>query len=499
MKIIYSCVITTLFVAIHSGCIADQTNLQKQDLKQHKIPPGVDSLIAINADSAANLYFVDQSQRMKSNYYYNQSKKLYELCDSLWYVSDNVLDTTRQSVTVHDSLLTIKLYNKCLHYLKKQEKKRKDDKLILPERKKIQSTCLEIIRRAKVHAENSRLINPYNLNARLNLIQTLMLLGKISGDLNSYLYAIQELIDFLQYEKSKDNIYSLLAESYYAVGDWKNAFENFYYAQQVLEKTAIFQEHSSSIQLDTTKLVYYLQQQGDCKTKLYDDQSALQLLANALKLTTATQKKKEIHKYITWINWDDGNILAVEKRDYIYDLYYKKKYKKANSEFKKLLKILKTQRTKNQINWKIATIDFTILNKKNEGIERLFRVIKSIPPENIADSTALLYLTDYGAMCYTLGGDYLDKKKNKIAYAYFKQGAQINWEKRGECYFRLAKLSQTDSDETIKNCQLALTYKDYLSGQIINQTYELLVDAYKRNGNFKLARQYYNSLTQLSY
>ncbi len=500
MKKIISTRICLVLITLLFGCASNQQNFQSSYLlTENSIPPGIDSLVAVKADSLANNYFVDFTQKMKSAFYADQSKKLFKLGDSLWSLYHLMLDTTWHN-TGQDTLRVKKLYQKCLLIVKPDESGNIDRGRLFPGLKKVSVLLKDMIEKAKEDAESSRYIDPYNLNARINFVEILNLLGKVAQEDDYFEQAVNELNKFLEFEKSQHNIYALLAECHYSLKNWEQAYTNFKKAQHVLEQTAIFQSASrESVKLDTSLLVYYLEQQGDTKAKIYDDSSALNLLSQALQLTKSATKRKHIQNYIDWINWDDGNIRAVEKRDYSYQLYHEGKYKKASKEFKKLLKALKTQRTRNQINWKIATISFSVLNKKNDGIQRLFTVVKNIPVESRTDSTAMIYLTDYGAMCYKLGMDYLKKKDYKIAYAYFNQASKIDWEKRAESYFQLAQLSQSDSEETIKNCQNVLAYEANLSEPTMKKTYQLLVNAYKRNGNFDLARNYHTKLSQMTF
>ncbi|MBD3287487.1 hypothetical protein GF337_01675 [candidate division KSB1 bacterium] len=485
-------------MALLFGCATNQQKFRSSYLQnENRIPPGIDSLLAIKADSLSSHYFVDFSQKMQSGYYVDQSKKYFQISDSLWRLCHLIHDTTRENVE-SDSLNIKQLYRKCRLILEPNSRDNNQCEQPFPEFSDVRSSIEELLKQAKEDAKKARYIDPYSLNARINYIEILNLLGKVSDEDDCFKQAAEELNKFLKFEKSQHKIYALLAECHYSLKKWEDAYSNFKKAQAVLEQTAIFKTGSQQpATLDTALLVYYLEQQGDTRAKMYDDSSALNLLNQALQLTESLQKRRQIQNYIDWINWDDGNIRAVERRDYCYKLLRENRFKKASKEFKKLLKILQTRRTRNQINWKIATINFEVLNNKNDGIKRLFDVVKDIPPENRADSTSMVYLTDYGAMCYQLGLDYLQRKEYKIAYAYFKQASKIDWEKRAESYFQLAQLSQSDSEETIKNCHNVLAYEADLSKTTLKKTYQLLVNAYKRNGNFELARNYHVKLSQM--
>jgi hypothetical protein len=225
---------------------------------------------------------------------------------------------------------------------------------------------------------------------------------------------------------------------------------------------------------------------------MHDATAALAFLHDAKQSTHSAEKRSELNHYIEWINWDDGNIRAVEERDAIYELYKQGEFKDANNRYKKLLNILTTQRTRNLVNWKIALIDFSILNRKKDAIQRMYDVVHNLPAKQ--DSMSSVYLNDYGSMCYALGIEFAQRKEYKYAYTYFLQAVDVPWSGQGKSALELAKLSVADPMLTISHCEHALQLRDSLDENEMNQLYQLLVNAYKSNGEFALARSYFRRL-----
>jgi hypothetical protein len=113
MKNIISTSICLCLLTLLLGCASNQYNFQSSYLlTENSIPPGIDSLIAVKADSLSNHYFVDFSQKMKSAFYVDQSKNFFKTSDSLLSLYHTIFDTTWQN-TGKDTLQVKKLYYKC--------------------------------------------------------------------------------------------------------------------------------------------------------------------------------------------------------------------------------------------------------------------------------------------------------------------------------------------------------------------------------------------------
>ncbi|HEX9975493.1 MAG TPA: hypothetical protein VGD14_25810, partial [bacterium] len=197
-----------------------------------------------------------------------------------------------------------------------------------------------------------------------------------------------------------------------------------------------------------------------------------------------------------WILWDDGNIRASEIRDRADSLSsFCKNYTESKSVYLELLPVLWTKRTKDEINWKIAQLDFNYLDHKFDGVGRMYLVIKHTAMDSISgapiDSAYKRYFNSYGAMCFTMGVDYYDKDR-LIAYMYLIQAAETNYDQRARAFLQLAGISQFDPHETISLCLKTMEVVDDLSVDETQILYQLLHSSYRKLGDFDKAKEWFD-------
>jgi len=445
--------------------------------------PGVDSTVVKNANEIADRMFVDYDRRNQSIAYHNSAKTSFQIADSIW--------NCYKHKTYPDSIL-LKLF---LSWQQgRYNDSKKNDNSIPGRMIRPNESSLHILHQAEKDANQAKLINPFDLDIRSLLINIYSRMGEISGNLNFYTKAIEELKNLLQVDKSNPYIYERLAECYYALQDWENCYQCFDKAEQVLLIVAKFKNSKnmpSSASVDTARWVYYLQGKGEAQAKLYDSALAITYLTRAKQMTHSASNAQQLQNYLNWIEWDGGNLKASELRDEAQHVEQAGEYKKAHSKYLQLLGILTTQQAKNEIDWKVASIDFNHLSEKLEAIERMFRVIQSIQKSGNAHELNDVYLQDYAAMCYSIGVDYYNQHNYRFAYIYINQAAQFEWEHRGDCYLQLAMLSEVNPHESIQFCQKALAYSKQLSDESQNKIQKMLTVSFIRLGEFDLAQNYY--------
>jgi hypothetical protein len=448
--------------------------------------PGIDSTVVKDAIKFSDRIIVDFDRQKNAEVWHSRALKTFELADSL----NNCLRIRQDE----DSTL-LRIYES---WTNKYDVDRRFSKLfeeIKPER--FDQIVMTVLDSAYHEASRAKLLNPYNLDIRSLLINIYLEQGEITGEAIYYNRAIDELNNFLLVDKSNPYIYEKLGECFCAFKDWENCYRFFHEAETILKITAKFnsvtdQDISSS--LDTTRLVYYLHRQGEAKTKMHDSEQAIYYLKIAKQLSESDEIKRDLQNFLDWINWDGGNIRASEIRDEIVTFEKNNDYKKARTEYIELLKIMKTQQAKNEINWKIASIEYNFLGRKKEALERLFHVIQTISKSEQNNPQHTVYSKDYAAMCYSIGMEHLNKNRLRLAYIYFNQAAQIDWDHRGECFFQMAVLSRANPSETIRSCKLALDFSQQLSENINQKISEMLAIAYKQMGEFEIAHTYFKNL-----
>jgi hypothetical protein len=462
------------------------TTVSDQGVSGKYYLPGVDSSVAKNAIQFSDRIIVDYNKRKTADFCYEKGMNSLRVADSLWTSFQK--EQRRNSNAIQLYLNWIQQYNPDYHNTQIVDESKFD---------KLDQVCLTVLDSAYKEAAKAKFLNPYNLDVRSLLIKIYLKQGEITHDGIYYTRAIDELNNFLLVDKSNPYIYEKLGECFYALKDWENCYRFFSEAEEILKIISRFKyeaDQKAEASLDTARWIYYLRRQGEAKAKLYDSERAISYLTKAKELSASDDKKQEIQDFLNWINWDGGNIRAAEIRDEILKIENSNDYKRARADYIELLKILRTQKARNEINWKIASIEYNLLGRKNEALKRLFQVIQNIKKSNQNHPFHTVYLKDYAAMCYSVGMEHFSKNRFRLAFIYLNQASQIDWEHKGDCYFQLAVLSCENPAETIRNCKIALNYSHQLSENKIKKIYGMLAVSYKRKGEFDIAHTYFQNL-----
>ena len=487
-----------LILFIITGCAGNLHLFSKKSPKKKSVfvPAGVDSSVATEADSLADQLFVSWKREHRANKFKEHAKKETVASDTLWkYLTRSLGDSF--SVSRQDSLKAIEAFNagaRNLQTIAQLEKKSKNE---LTSQEQLRLKILQLLEAARKNFEKAVILNPFDLETRSWLARVYQALAVRFLDEENHLRAAKVLENLVRLEKGEHTLYARLAESYYALENWPAAHDNFALAEKVYFETLgldfTHPDTARRAQLDSTTIYYYTYYQADTEVKMHQAEKALTTFARARQWARSDREREDIQSYIDWINWDDGNIEAVELRDKFIALQEAQRYKEAARGFEKLLDKLRTRRARDEIAWRLSLLEFQFLNAKDRGIDRLKEVVLESPRDEHGaplDSTYQSYFDSYGAMCHNLGLEYF-RKNRKVAFTYLKQAVAIAWENRAKSYLELAKLSRNNPRMVIENCELALQTPEQLEQIEQMQAYQLLVEAYKRLGKFNKARAYF--------
>ncbi len=493
---LWAYVVPALAVAVlWQACSGPKRTLRERGGQQVLVPPGVDTTIAVRADSLSKALVVDLNVERQTTELREKARSLVAASDSLWSLIE-----ARRVVTSSDSLSAISEFNRAARALKRAAARQKS-KRSGSDDKKLQREVLADLQEARGYLEKAVVLNPFDLEARSWLARVYQALATRFEKRADRRKAVEVLENLVRLEKGEHILFRRLADAYYALGMWQDAYRNYAAAERVLRETAFEGVRDRVVSLDSLKrapvdraaLFYYLYYQGDTKAKLYDARDALSYFASALAVAPTAADSQSVLSYTRWINWDQGNIRATEKRDSLLALQARKRYAEAARGLTALLGELRTAEAKDEIEWRIAILEYQKLNKKRSAVERLARVVKrrsrgrSQPP---SDSLLQRYTEAYGTMCYNLGLENLDRSR-QTAFAYFLQAAAVPWNGRAKSYLEIAKLSRNNPEAVVENSLAALRQTPGLQGEELAQLYRLLTAAYKRMGRFEEAREYY--------
>ncbi len=503
----YFKLITFILLIIIAGCATQKTIVQKQSVVRMELPPGIDSMTVMIADTIFSEVAVTEKQEQQAMASFNDAEKIWELGDSLW------LATELDSFTLADSIRSSRQLTASVQYY---ESNKDVSKKIKKLKKKYGFISTNVIREVSAFLMNESIkqyqysieLNIFNIDFRLNLVQRFETIGTRLKDKYFLNLAVNEFEKIIDQIKDDHRFYFRLGKLYFDLVNWPKAFDNFEKATETIRKTAIFQinqpqlffSRPDSAPLDTTALVNYIYHQALCKTRLYDANPALNYFREAQEITPLVELKKTFQEWIDWILWDDGNIRASELRDAADTLRKADKFLPAKTAYLNLLPLLKTQRTFDQISWRIAVLDYANLNNKYAGLRRMHKLIKRSATDSLtgapADTAYQVYFDSYGTMCYNTGAEYL-KIKLSAAYVYFSQAADVRYNDRGKAYLQLAMLSEFDPKETIRLCNKAQELSQQLDAKETEILYKLFHTSYRKLGDFTASKEWFDKWKQL--
>ena len=479
--------LTSVALAILAGCSSNMRVARNGS--GLLVPPGVDSTVAVQADSIADGLFVSLDREGKADRLKLVGKSRASQSDTLWKYLSSQPDATLKA-TGSDSSRAIEAFNAGARNLQELAKlKQAAGSPVQAERMK------RLLLEAKANFERAVILNPFDLEIKSWLARVYQTLAVRLLDDKNHKRAAKVLERLVRIERGEHSLYARLGEAYYAMKEWESANQNFAMAEAVMRETAglDFNLEQNDQQLDPKTLFYYVYYQGDTEIKMHQSARGLATLNRSLQYATSDEEKADIKNYLDWINWDNGNIPAVELRDKLLALQDKEDYQAAAAGFEKLMSMLKTKQAIDETRWRLAVLEFQFLNRRGRGIDRLAGVVKAASKDSDGaplDSTYQQYFDSYGVMCHNLGVETV-KKNRKVAFTYFKQAVAISWENRAKSFLELAKLSRNKPAAVISNCEKALSDSNKLDSREQMQAYQLLVEALKRSGKFKEARTYY--------
>ncbi len=457
--------------------------------RHFRVPAGVDSTVAQLADSMARTIFVEPQAEKQAEVAKKQARQAFAESDSLWQLLENPGPVSEQ-----DSLRGLKAYNDAALMVTRYAALKRDQ--ATEETEKRMAALLDS---AIARFRQALIYNPYDLEARGWLARMYRLRAERFKRAGDYEQAAEALQKLLLLDKGNHLAYASLAETWFAMQKWRQAYDVFREAERVLQATAftnvdyVTEDGREAVpaQIDSTLLFSYVFYQGVVQAKLHNADSSLAILDRALSLARSRQDTLNVHSYIEWINWDDGNIAGSERRDELLDLQAAGKYEQAVKGFWELAGSLKTAKARDEIEWRASVLMYQKLGEKAEGVRRMHALVKRLQQDSsaVADSVRTRYLEDYAIMCHNLGLQNSRDKKWQDAYAYFLQATQIDWPDRARSHLEIAKIVQNDPDQVIRHCNHALAGVQALSLEEKKQLYRLLARAYLRKGEFEQAKK----------
>jgi hypothetical protein len=496
-------ILASLLLYACAGTNSGKTAKNKKEPRV-EIPAGVDTSVAIAANKMARQLFVEYPLQVKAKQYADSAVVRFERSERLWKILEGKIDSTARIDTV-GSIEQFNTAGRSLRQAVELDKQAVNS----ADAANLRKQSLKALETARTAFELSLQLNPFDQNTKLWLARTYQLLAKRFLDEKQYLKAIGVLEHLTRLEKDQHALYARLGDCYMALKKYPTALQNFQKAEEVLTVTTVFnvppeRELSAAnvaAATDSAARFLYLYYQGEAHIKLLDAPSALAVLERAKNFAPTPENLAAVEANITWINWDDGNIPASEKRDTLLSWVDASKYNDAAKGFRKLLPDLRTSRARREIGWRLATLEFNFLQQEEEALRTMQTVVRATGNDSLAarqDSLYQKYIDSYGAMCFNQGQKMLAAKKFTTALTYFNQSAHLDWNYRAKSFLELAKLAVNDPPRAETLAKESLKYSQQLEAREELAATELITQALKRQGKFDEAKLYFERYRKLA-
>lgn len=415
-------------------------------------PVGVDSLIVTQSDSIIKHLFVDFADKQKAAKLAVQAQQALRQADSFWQqLKEMRKDSTEPELMSDDADSAV---NSSVESSDLNDKITRN--LAIAEKKYLQAIKLD----------------PFPMNIKDGLARTYQLWAKVEKEEFYFERALSIFKDMIKYEQGEHILFFNIGECYFHLDKWDKALDNYRQAEQVLLATTFYEdsvllETPSNDSLKQDLHFNYLYSQAVCLARMYKANEALSVIKTANQIAPTPERKKIAERFEDWLNWDNGNIHAAEERNVILELIKNKKYKEAVSRFEKLKNQLTDPLAIDEIEWRIAGLEFNYLNKKQDACNRLLSIIKK-NKKAFYDNAQLKtiydkYVNDCGIMHYHLGMDYIQDTDYKKAQKFMAQGAKLDWYGRYKCQLELARLTRHDPKTSLEIIDEVLLDRDNLT------------------------------------
>jgi len=489
-------VVTILILILLSSC-SSQKKLANKDLENGTyelvVPPGVDSTIAAQAFKIGNESFVSVESEEKAEELKETGTGYINEGDRIWTILKNASQNdSTASAKDKENPEFIEFFNQGADYLIEL---RNIENQVSEEIN--QKRYAELIDLAVNAFENAIALNPFDSETKLLLGQLYGLKASRLNEVENFESAINILEKLVLIEKGDHIIYSVLAENYYLTKNYQMAIKNFEIAGKVFLETVelsdYYYDYGEMSEQDSTTIFTYQYYLGLSYTNLYDPINAIISFEDAKRYSTNSDQTASIESELDYINWDDGNIIASEFREKAVSLVNLGQLAEAEKEFIDLYKRLNTTKAKDEIQWRLAVVEYQ-LGKVETAADRLLKLVQRTETEADGSPTNPQYSNyfyDFGIITYNIGLQQLSNKNRPLALSYLLQSSKIKWDQRARSNLRIADLLFNNIQESLKHALLAESEIQTLSQTEVKSLYRLLSELYRRSGNMNEARKYF--------
>ncbi len=459
-----------------------------------EVPAGVDSLVAVRADSMAVSSFVDAPVQDEAEELQELGRIMVERTDSLWLAMEALVDSGRV-VTTADSLEADAATTEGGMALV-----RLDSLLRAPDvdMQALEAQTATLLDSAEVALERAFQLNPFDSRSQVWLAQVYGLQARRLGQEEAYDRAIAELEKLTLLTPDQHSVYAMLANNYFFVEDWDAAAVNYGKAEDVYMETWDLVVEGDPV-LDSATVYAYVQAQGDMHVQRLDAPRARQAYDRALVYATP-EDSAYVAGELEWMAWDDMNIASSFARDSLLALESDGDLDGARDGYERLLRDLSARKAIDETEWRLSIVEYN-LGDAEPAAARLLDLVQRTGVDAAGaplDETYERYFDDYGTLCLNLGRSArADRRDNRTALMYFTQATELNWSGRAVAHYEVARMVQGNLPVALEHATAAADDAEAIPVEQRLDLYRLLMELNRRNGDFDQARVYRDAFEAL--
>ncbi|MDH5234343.1 MAG: hypothetical protein OEW77_05235 [Gemmatimonadota bacterium] len=456
------------------------------------VPAGVDSAVAVRADSVAQLSFVSLAEQERAVELQRTGQALVTRTDSLWAAFARSRDSTR-SVAPGDSVRAREAALAGGRTLVALDRELRRPEVATSELAARSAVLLDSAQHA---LEDAFRLDPFDPRTRLWLAQVYELQARRAGQAAAYQRAIDELEKLAALTPDQHGVFAMLANDHYQLGQWRPAARNYREAARVHLATYDLAADAEAAP-DSTLLHGYARAEADMWVRLRDAAEARTAYARALGYARMAAESSYVRGELDWIAWDGGRIESSAMRDSLVDVERRGELGGAREGYRRLRSLVTAPRAIDEVDWRLAIVEYAMGDGDTAAV-RLRELVGRTARDSTGaaeDSIGARYLADYATLCLNLGRSALrERRDNRTALKYFEQAAQVVWSGQAVAFLEIATLLQGNVALALRSAEQALAREASLTPEQRKSLYRLLMGLHRRAGDFEKARRFRDAL-----
>ena len=273
-----------------------------------------------------------------------------------------------------------------------------------------------------------------------------------------------------------------------------------YYNKSIV---SLFENYEDSLNAESPRYTRYLYSRMYRRATIEENQNrvdaALISLEHLLAIAPENQIKRLIAKYDR-LSWDDRNVPASNKKIEAIRLTNDEQPEAAYEIYKEIIDSLNTRSARNEINYRMARIEYFDLKLRYQALNRLWGILKNAPLDSsgsFCDSSYVSYQKTYATMCYSQGIHELQLEHLRAAFIYFSKASESAGPYQARAFYYLTRIvssaqrSVQHAQRTIEYGNRAWSLRDELANGYQRNLALLISLAYRESGEFDEALEWY--------